>query len=1154
MKKDTLTMTSSHHSSTASLNLPTGSRGFSAFVTTQFLGAFNDNAFKLVVSLFAVSSLSSSDGKITSLALAGTLFTLPFILFSTYAGSLADKFSKRRIMIASKVAEIVVMGLGAAAFCAANIFALLIVVFLMGAQSAFFGPSKYGCMPEMLCGKDIPKANGIVQLFTFLAIIAGTAAGGKLSSILGNSVWTTGAFFMGVAGLGTLTSLAIPRMKPADPGRLLRFNPVPELVNSLSDLRHQPSLAKCTAATAFFWFMSALFQVTLLLHANESMGLGKEATGWLLASLGLGIGIGSAFTGYMSRERIRFGFTPIGAGMMAICSVGLVLARTSFPLTAAVLLILGVGGGLYGIPLISHLQKASPEGSRGRIMAFRNMMNFSAMLLSYPIFWLFSSLLGLSTSGIFIFAGILMVIVAFITAKELAEPLVLDILRLFLRPFYRIRVKGLEHIPETGGALIVCNHISYADAVLLLAACPRPIRFIMARSFFSRGYLNPIARMSGAVPISADDSPREIAKALHAAGKRVAAGEIVGIFAEGALTRTGALQAFNRGLEIIMRKQTAPIIPAALDGLHGTAYSYRDGQFVSPWHSRFPVKVSLAFGSPLPPATSAPEVRQAVSELAADLSIKDTSCERLSTRFLRAAKRHPFRPCAADNGEKTLSYAAMAIRAMALGKHLSPRCKTSEKVGILLPSSTACALTNLALTLMGKVPVNLNFTIGEECLSKAIDKCEMDVVITSRTFLEKAGLPTDPRYICLEELNKKALKRAGRFSAVAFWVLPVRLAAKFWRKGPGAAENGLATILFSSGSTGDPKGVMLSHKNLNANVEALGRTLQLGHDDKVLGNLPSFHSFGLLGNVWYPFICGHSVVYCPNPLDFAAVGKACETYTVTVIITPPTFLSGMYRRCKADQLASVRKVITGAEKLSPKLAALFAEKFDVTPREGYGCTELSPAAALNLPDFVQRQFVQEGSRVGTVGRALPGVAVRIVTAESLDDAASPGVPLPCNEQGVLLVKGANVMMGYLGDAERTADVLRDGWYVTGDIASLDADGFITIHDRLSRFSKIGGEMVPHERVEEEINAIIGTSSERKCVVTGVPDPKKGERLVALCAGDVDLDTLHQALKDSELPNLWVPRRQALVHVECFPVLGTGKLDLKQIKHMAVTAA
>lgn len=1146
-------MTSSHISTSASLDLPTGSRGFFAFVTTQFLGAFNDNAFKLVVSLFAVNSLSGENGRSASLALAGVLFTLPFILFSTYAGSLADRFSKRRIMIASKGAEIVVMGLGAAAFCAGHVPSLLAVVFLMGAQSAFFGPAKYGCMPEMLREKDLPKANGTVQLFTFIAIIAGTAAGGQLSSFLGESIWTTAAFFMGVAALGTLTSLAIPKMKAADPSRALCFNPGPELTNSLRELRQQPSLAKCTAATAFFWFMSALFQVTLLLHAKERMALDDQATGWLLASLGLGIGIGSAFTGHLSRDRIRFGFTPIGGLMMAICSVGLVLTSDSFVLTAIVLFILGVGGGFYGIPLISHLQKASPKGSRGRLMAFRNMMNFSAMLLAYPIFWAFNRLLGFSSIGIFIFAGCLMIVVAFITAKELAEPLVLDILRLLLRPFYKLHVRGVEHIPKTGGALIVCNHISYADPLLLLAACPRPIRFIMARSFFAKRYLNPIARMSGAVPISADDSPRAIAKSLHRAGKLVEAGEVVGIFAEGALTRTGALQAFNRGLEIIMRKQMAPIIPACLDGLHGTAYTYHNGQFVSPWKSHFPVKVSLVFSSPLPAATPAADVRQVVSELAADLSIKNVSNERLSTRFLRIAKKIPRRPCAADNRKPTFSYAAMAIRALALGKYLASRCEKSEKVGILLPSSTPCALANLALTLIGKVPVNLNFTVGEECLSKAMEKCDMDVVITSSAFLEKAGLATDHRYLCLENLDKRELKRAGRLSALAFWFFPASLLARLWRKGGRITQENLATVLFSSGSTGDPKGVMLSHANLNANVEALRQTLQLGKNDKVLGNLPCFHSFGLLGDVWYPFICGHSVVYCPNPLDFNAIGDACEKYGVTVIITPPTFLSGMFRRCGKEQLATVRKVITGAEKLSPKLAAMFERKFGVTPREGYGCTELSPAAALNLPDFTQGQFVQEGGRPGTVGRALPGVAVKIVNPGSLDICPT-GEAVPCGEQGLLLVKGANVMLGYLGEPERTAAVLREGWYVTGDIASLNDDGFLTIHDRLSRFSKIGGEMVPHERVESEINAIIGTTSDRKCVVTGVPDDKKGERLVALCAADVDLDALHCALKASGLPNLWIPRRQSFIHIEAFPVLGTGKLDLKEVKQMAVAAA
>lgn len=1118
--------------------------GFRCFLTTQFLGAFNDNAFKVVVSLLAVNHLADEHARSGILALAGVLFTLPFILFSSYAGGLADRYSKRRVMIFSKVAEIAVMGLGAAAFVAGSIPALLTVIFLMGAQSAFFSPAKYGSMPEMLADGDLPRANGYLQLWTFLAIIAGTALGGQLSGWFSGSLWQAGFFFMGIALLGTVASLGIPKLRAAAPGRRLRLDPRGEIAAALAAIRRDTSLGKCVAATSFFWFMSALFQVTLLLHAKERMGLGDRAAGWLLASLGLGIGLGSVVAGHASRRRIEFGLTPIGAMVMAACSVGLFLSGGSFAATAAVLLLLGFGGGFYCIPVVSHLQKASPPSGRGQMMAFRNLANFSAMLLSYPAFWLMRSVLGISSPAIFLIAGVLMATAGVIAAKELSSHLLHTVARALVNPFYRLSVAGRENIPATGGALVVANHVSYPDAILLQMAVSRFVRFLMARSFFTRRWLNPLARLAGAIPVSAADSPREIMKSLRAASRLIQQGEVVCIFAEGALTRTGHLQAFNRGLELIMRGCDAPIIPAYLHGLWGAPYSYRNGKLIRRPLNGFPVRATIMFGKPLPAATPAAEVRQAVAELGAECEIRNPRQELLGERFLRQARRHPFRRSMADQGKAEQCYAASAVRALALSRYLARRAEEDGLTGVLLPSSTACALANLAIALGGGTAVNLNYTLGGGALNSAITKCRMQTIITSRQFVERLGLVADPRFLCLEDLDRSEMRRHLFVAGIAFALLPSGLLARVAGRGrQRQPREKLAAVLFSSGSTGDPKGVMLSHANLNANVDALARVLQLNRRDRVLGNLPCFHSFGLLGGFWFPMLTGRSVVYCPNPLDFAAVGEACRRHGATVLITPPTFLAGILRRCCREQLASLRHVITGAERLSPKLAAAFEKKFGIIPREGYGCTELSPAVALNVADCAAGSVSQAGTRAGTIGLPLPGVAVRVVEPETRRR-------LPVGEKGLLLVRGANVMMGYLDDEERTAAAIRDGWYATGDIASLDADGFVTIHDRMSRFSKIGGEMVPHECVEKEIEAILGPSPERTCVVTGVPDPRKGERLVAVCTRDVDLDMLYEHLRRSPLPNLWLPRRDSFMTIDKLPLLGSGKLDLTAIRKLA----
>lgn len=1130
--------------------------GFRLFLVTQFLGAFNDNAFRLVVSLLAVNHIADENARAATLALAGVLFSLPFIVFSSHAGCLADRFSKRRVMIASKVAEIGVMALGGVALLAGSVPGLLIVVFLMGAQSAMFSPAKFGSMPEMLAPEELPRGNGYVQLFTFSAIIGGVAVGGLLSDVFSGRIYLTSLFFIGIAVVGTLTCLGVPRVPAAGSDRRIGLNPFPEMAGAIRVMRRDSSLAKCVAAISYFWFLSALFQVTLLLHAKEHMGLDDRSTGWLLASIGLGVGLGSVLAGKASHGRIAFGLTPIGATLIGGMTIALFLAGRSVPVTIAVLLLLGIGGGFYCIPPVSHIQKESPVDGKGQIMAFRNVLDFTAMLLAYPAFWLLNIGLGLSPRMIFVLAGTSALLAAVIIARRLADHLIFTLGKILMHPFYRVRVEGVENVPRNGGALLVTNHVSYADAVLLQASVPRFIRYLMATSFFNNPRLHRIASTMDAIPVSTKDSPKQVLRSLRAAAEGVRQGEIVGIFAEGTLTKTGTVLAFNRGLEVIMKRQEAPIIPVYIHGLLGSPYSHRNGKLAARlWTSRFPVSATIMFGSPLPARTPAHEVRQAVTELAAECAIRDPDVRSLATRFFRQARRHPFRFCMAGEDGKRLSYGSAAIRALCLARLLRRQCGDQTNIGILLPNTPAAAIANIAVSSLAKVSVNLNYTAGPETMTGAVAKCDMQTIMTSRRFIRKIGCAEDPKFVYVEDIAARGTRRHMVLSALRLALyrgscrnraddsaLLQKAGGKSGNAGPTERP---ATILFSSGSTGDPKGVMLSNANLNANIDAVSMALQLRPKDRVLGNLPFFHSFGLLGGLWFPLATGRSVVYTANPLDFKSVGKACEQYGATVMISPPTFLAGILRRCSAEQLASLRLVITGAEKLSPKLAGAFESKFGVLPLEAYGATELSPAASMNLPGSAGGNGRQPATRQGTVGLPLSGIATRVVDPDTYER-RKPG------EDGLLLVRGPNVMLGYLNDPQLTAEAFRDGWYITGDIAAVDEAGFITIRDRLSRFSKIGGEMVPHERIEAEIQAILGTA-EKQCVVTGVPDQSKGERLVALCRRGIDLTALQERLRDSSLPNLWIPRGDAFVMVDDLPTLGSGKLDLKGLKALALQA-
>jgi acyl-[acyl-carrier-protein]-phospholipid O-acyltransferase/long-chain-fatty-acid--[acyl-carrier-protein] ligase len=356
-------------------------------------------------------------------------------------------------------------------------------------------------------------------------------------------------------------------------------------------------------------------------------------------------------------------------------------------------------------------------------------------------------------------------------------------------------------------------------------------------------------------------------------------------------------------------------------------------------------------------------------------------------------------------------------------------------------------------------------------------------------------------------------------------------------------SDALATVIFSSGSTGTPKGVMLAHRNILSNVDAIGQIYDLTSEDVMVGVLPLFHSFGFTGTVWLPAISGFGVVYHPNPMDAKTIGELAAKYRATVIMSTPTFCASYIRKCEPEQFKHLRYAIVGAERLRESIATAFKAKFGIDLLEGYGCTEMAPVIAVNVPDVEDGHERQRGTRMGSVGHPLPGVAAMVV------DATTGEGPL-FGQEGLLLVKGPNQMLGYIGDAQKTTEVIRDGWYVTGDIATIDEAGFIQITDRLSRFSKIAGEMVPHMRVEEQIQALV--SDHCTAIVTGVPDDAKGERLVAFYTDSaMTPHQLWERLCQSELPRLWLPKRQDLEFIESVPTLGTGKVDLRAVRQLAL---
>jgi acyl-[acyl-carrier-protein]-phospholipid O-acyltransferase/long-chain-fatty-acid--[acyl-carrier-protein] ligase len=516
----------------------------------------------------------------------------------------------------------------------------------------------------------------------------------------------------------------------------------------------------------------------------------------------------------------------------------------------------------------------------------------------------------------------------------------------------------------------------------------------------------------------------------------------------------------------------------------------------------------------------------------------------LHLAFFRSARRHWRQLAIADSTGRSLTYGRALLASLALGRLLARRTPGQRMVGILLPATVGGALANIALFMAGRLPVNLNFTIGAEALAAAIELAGIRTIVTSRVFLEKAGLPAEPSMIFLEDLIG-AITIGDKIAAFidARLVSQSRFAARHGAGGDAAGA--LATIIFSSGSTGMPKGVMLTHANILENIDSFSSVYPMSTADRFLGVLPFFHSFGFTCTLWFPLLQGSAVVFHPNPMDAKTVGELAAEHGATMLVAAPTFCANYVRRCTPDQFKTLRTAIVGAEKLREPLRSEFRDRFGIPLFEGYGMTEMSPVVAVNRPDVTDGGVRTIGDKPGSVGRPIPGVSARIADPDT-------GQLLPTDAEGVLLLKGPNMMAGYLNDPARTADVIRGGWYVTGDIAKIDADGFIFITDRLSRFSKIGGEMVPHMRIEDAINAALG---EVASAVAAVPDAARGERLIAFYTrGDLGPDELWNRLLESDLPRLWIPKRENIHLVDALPTLANGKTDLRRVKALALERA
>ena len=1124
-------------------------QGLQPFLWTQFLGAFNDNLFKVVASMLAVQGLAANEAG-RNLSLVGALFILPFLLFSGYAGQLADVYSKRTVLVVSKSLEILAAGLGAAAFLTGRLELVFGVLFLLALQSTFFSPAKYGIVPEILPDRDLSRANGLLEMSTFVAIVGGTAIGGWLFDVWRDRLWLVGAVVVAIAVTGTATSFRIPRTAQATPGVRIGRNPWAEIVVGVRHLARDRVLWLTVVGISYFWFLGALLQLVMVVFGADVMGLEERWIGLLLASAAVGIGAGSIAAGRLSGDKVELGLAPIGAFGMGASALLLAMLGRSFPMAAACLALVGFFGGLFVVPLNALLQQRSGPHEKGRLLAANNFLNTVGILLASAALWICSSI-GLPPDQIVLLFGLVTVVSSVYVLLLVPEFLIRFSLWLLTHSVYNIRIRGQENVPNRGPALLVCNHLSHVDGLLVGACVQRFIRFLVYAPYFNLFGARWLLTRMKAIPVSGENR-REAARAIETAREELHAGHVVCIFAEGAISRTGNLLPFRRGFERIADGVDVPIIPVHLDRLWGSIFSFKGGKFFWKWPERLPYPVTVTFGAPMPSGTTAAGVRLAIQEMgseAAGRHVEEQSRQPwrrlLDARFAAMARRRWWAPCLSDTKGRRLNRGRTLTGGIVLARWMRRHLPDERMIGVLLPSSVGAALVNLGATLAGRVPVNLNFTAGPDALQQAVSQCRIRTVITSKVFLSKAGLEAQPGWVFVEDILRQISTRERLVSLLLARFAPfgaVKRACGGARLGP----DDLATVIFSSGSTSVPKGVMLSHRNVLANVDALAQIFWIAPDDCLASVLPFFHSFGFTAGFWFPLVAGFHVAYHPNPMDAKAIGELVQVERATLLISTPTFFGAYVRKCSAEQFASLRLALVGAEKLQEPLARTFQEKYGLDLLEGYGCTEMGPVVSVNTPDVTHGRIHQRGTRPGSVGHPIPGVVAKVVDTETGE---GPLVGQP----GLLLVKGPGRMLGYLGQPERTQEALRDGWYVTGDIAVIDEEGFITITDRLARFSKIGGEMVPHGALEASVLELIAEGT--ACAVTSVPDPTRGERLVVFYTdAAMSPASLWDALGGSNLPKLWLPKRDDLHVVQTLPVLGTGKLDLRALRELALARA
>jgi acyl-[acyl-carrier-protein]-phospholipid O-acyltransferase/long-chain-fatty-acid--[acyl-carrier-protein] ligase len=1120
-------------------------RRFAPLFVTQFLGAFNDNLLKSALAIMVTYRLAEQSGldAASLVMVAGGLFIAPFFLFSGASGTLADQVDKAIIARWVKVAEMAIMAVGAWGLLQQSLPLLFVTLFALGVHSTVFGPIKYALLPQQLHADELVAGNALIEAGTFLAILCGTILGGSLVLV------DNGALIVGACGLvNAVVGCLAARQIPSAPPEIERPAARPRLLqDSIAVVRHvtgQPRLMVPILAVSWFWLFGATVISGLPALAKDLLFADEHVVTLMLALFAVGVGLGSLLAERLLHGEVSARHVPLAAVVMAFCAIDLHLSSAGRPATEqlasvstfvaqpgswrilADLLGLAVAGGLFCVPLYSVLQHESDPKHRARVIAANNIINAVAMTVAAGVAAVLLAR-GVTIGEVFAICGLATLPVAMLTAWVLRRPLTKQFMRLVLRILYRVRVEGLEHARAAmPHAVIVANHASFLDGLLLGAFLPGDPIFAVDTQIATKWWARPFLALVHAAPVD-PTNPLSIRAMIRA----VEGGSSCIIFPEGRITTTGSWRMVYEGPAVIAERSQAALVLVRIEGAEFTPFSRLADKVRRRLFPRICLRVLPSRRLTAPDGLTGRKRRIALRSALADEMVKSAFAAApiettLFDSLLDARQVHGGGHVVIDDIDyRPMSYRALVTASYALGRVISKRTRRQERVGLLLPTSRAAVVTFFALQATTRVPAMLNFSTGATSVLAACRAAEISLVLTSRRFVEKAklgalvaALEPHATIVYLEDIR-------GEIGIVSRMVALCRSLVSKPRRRPDRA-NDPAVVLFTSGSEGTPKGVVLSHRNLLANRHQLAVVVDVSPKDVVLNALPVFHSFGLTGGLLLPLLAGVRTFLYPSPLHYRTVPELAYGINATILFGTDTFLAGYARVADSYDFYSVRYVFAGAERVKPETRRAWFERFGIRILEGYGTTETAPALAVNTPMHF---------RAGTVGRLLPGIDHRLERIDGIDAG------------GRLFVRGPNVMLGYLrAEKPGVLEPPPDGWYDTGDIVAVDADGFISIKGRAKRFAKVAGEMVPLG-VVEDLAARVWPQSMH--AVVSLPDVKRGEQLVLVTDHEEPTRAaLVAAAREAGLPEIYVPR--SIVPVDSVPLLGTGKVDYVNVGQLA----